>query len=174
MAKTFFPKCVRFSSARLGSPIKNLNPARPGSPKKIARSVQPGSRAGLGRAEPSQTRLVHTTAPYLSMSGAVGYCRAWAWGGMGGYIPPPKDLHTSGQNWLGGVWQFFPRSKKLFGRNRRPFFFFLLAAGELFGSWGGVYTPPPSRRSLPPPPQRKKRAHQIQPVTDPQQMRMQT
>jgi hypothetical protein len=28
--------------------------------------------------------------------------QTWAWG-VWGYIPPPKDLHTSGQNWLGGM-----------------------------------------------------------------------
>jgi hypothetical protein len=78
--------------------------------------------------------------PYPS-SGPSG--QTWAWG-YGGIYHPPKDLHTSDQNWL-GVWQFFSRSKKLFGET--GYLFFLLAVGEIFGSWG-VYTP-----------QRKKRAH---------------
>jgi hypothetical protein len=64
--------------------------------------------------------------------------------GVGGYIPP-KDLYTFGQNWFGGLWQFFPRTKKLF--RETSYLFFLLAAGEIFGSWGGIY--PPNEKNVP-------------------------
>ena len=78
----------------------------------------------------------------LLLDGAIIYDMGVGGGGMGGIYPPPKDLHTSGQNWLGGVWQFFPRSKKTFRRNRRPFFFFARRR-RTFWELGGVYTPPP-------------------------------
>ena len=68
-------------------------------------------------------------------------------GGMGGYLPPQGPSYLR-PKLVGGVWQFFPRSKKLLG-GKPVTFFFLLAAGEIFGSWG-VYTPP-SQGSLPPP-----------------------
>jgi hypothetical protein len=58
------------------------------------------------------------------------------------------DLHTSGQNWLGGCGNFF-HVVKTFWRNRRPFFFFCSPPAK-FLEFGGVYTPLP---------QRKKRAH---------------
>ncbi len=60
-------------------------------------------------------------------------------GGMGGYIPRQGPPYLR-PKLVGGVWQFFPRSKKLFGEKSATFFF-LLAAGEIF-FLGGVYTPP--------------------------------
>ena len=49
--------------------------------------------------------------------------QTWAWGGFEGINPPPpKDLHPSGQNWLGEYSNFFPRNKKLFGETGNLFF----------------------------------------------------
>ena len=74
--------------------------------------------------------------------------QTWAWGGMGGIYPPPNDLHTSGQNWLGGYGNFFHVVKK-FSEKPATFIFFARRRRN-FCELGGVYTPPP---------QRKKRAH---------------
>jgi hypothetical protein len=62
-------------------------------------------------------------------------------GGMGiwGYIPPPPRTSIPPAKTGWGVWQFFSRSKKLFGET-----------GQNFWEFGGVH--PPNRRSLPPPP----------------------
>jgi hypothetical protein len=56
--------------------------------------------------------------------------------GVGGYggIYLPKDLHTSGQNWLGGHDNFFHVVKNF--SEKPATFFVLLAAGEIFGSLG--------------------------------------
>jgi hypothetical protein len=60
--------------------------------------------------------------------------------GVGGIYSPPQGAPYLRPKLVGEVWQFFPRSKKVFGETS-DLLFFLLAAGETFGSWG-VYSPP--------------------------------
>ena len=78
--------------------------------------------------------------------------QTWAWGGggYGGVYTPPKDLHTSGQNWLGGYGNFFHVVKN-FSEKPATFFFFFFCSpqAKFLGVGGGIY--PPSRGSLPPP-----------------------
>jgi hypothetical protein len=44
-------------------------------------------------------------------------------GGMGVYTSPPKDLHTSGQNWLGGMAIFSTKFFRNFSEKQATFFF---------------------------------------------------
>ena len=59
--------------------------------------------------------------------------QAWAWGVWGEHIPPRTSIPPTKTGW--GVWQFFPRSKKLFGETGDLFLW------KFLGVWG--YTPPP-------------------------------
>jgi hypothetical protein len=72
--------------------------------------------------------------------------------GVGGINPPPRtSIPPAKTGW--GVWQFFPRSKKLFGDTGD--FFFCSPQAKFLGV-GGYIPPPQPEVAIP---QQKKRAH---------------
>jgi hypothetical protein len=82
----------------------------------------------------------------LGRTGDLGaLAQTWAWG-VYTPLPPRTSIPPAKICW--GVWQFFLRSKKLFGETGDLFFF--ARRRRNFWELGGIY---------PPPPQRKKRAH---------------
>ena len=76
-------------------------------------------------------------------------------GGVWGYVPPQGPSYLR-PKLVGGVWQFFPRSKKLF-RETSDLFFFCSPQAKFLGVRGVYTSPPPAGGRYPP--QRKKRAH---------------